>query len=73
MDIFKENMSHEILQSNWFYGTFKNYTPEQISSMPEQFKSIAAYEELDKLGFDQVPTSSTYNTIFYLFDVDYPF
>ena len=60
MDKFTQNMSREVLQSNWFYGTFKDYTPEQIKTMPEQYLAIAAYEELDKHGFEQVPTSSTW-------------
>ena len=60
MDKFVENMSRDVLQSNWFYGTFKDYTPEEIRNLPEQYQAIASYEELDKRGFDQVPTSSTW-------------
>ncbi len=58
-DLFVKNMSKSILQSNWFYGTFRDYTPEQIKNNFE-LQAPNAYIELDELGFDQVPTGSTW-------------
>ena len=59
-------MSKDILQSNWFYEPIKDYTEEDYERNFE-FRAVAAYSELDALGFDQVPTSSTwsvsYNTM----------
>lgn len=59
-DLFLKNMSKSILQSNWFYGTFNDYTPEQILQMHEQYRALPTYVELDEYGYDQVPTSSTW-------------
>ena len=51
---FTKNMSRSVLQSNWFYARFKNYPEGDIAN-----KRISSYEELDALGFDQVPCMST--------------
>ena len=58
-DLFIKNMSKEILQSNWFYDTIKDYTEADYERNFE-FRAVAAYSELDEMGFDQVPTSSTW-------------
>lgn len=58
-DLFIKNMSKEILQSNWFYDPIKEYTEADYERNFE-FRAVAAYSELDALGFDQVPTSSTW-------------
>ncbi len=56
-DLFVKYMPKEVLQSNWYYGYFRdNMAPDSYGA-----KAIAAYEALDKLGYDQVPTSSTWN------------
>jgi len=64
-DLFVKNMSKSILQSNWYYGKFQDYTPEDIKRNLD-IQVQHAYIELDELGFDQVPTGSTwlktYNT-----------
>ncbi len=58
-DLFVKNMSKSILQSNWFYGEIKNYTPDQIQQNFE-LQAPNTYIELNELGFDQVPTCSTF-------------
>ena len=51
---FAKNMSKSALQSNWYYNDFL------VRPKNERHKMIInAYIELDKLGFDQVPTVST--------------
>lgn len=58
-DLFVKNMSKSILQSNWYYGSFHDYTPDDIKrNLDVQVQH--AYIELDELGFDQIPTSSTW-------------
>ena len=61
-DEFLKRMPRSVLQSNWYYGaefdvskTNKNYSPY-----------VQTYEDLDKAGFEQVPTGSnwTCNTNF---------
>ena len=66
-ELFIKNMSKDVLQSNWFYGEFKEYPKDHIFHT-----RIETYEVLDKLGFDQVPTASswqflnnTYQTVAY--------
>lgn len=58
-DLFVKNMSKSILQSNWFYGRFCDYTPEQIKENFE-LQAPQTYVDLDELGYDQVPTCSTW-------------
>ncbi|MBO5938899.1 MAG: Tat pathway signal protein [Clostridia bacterium] len=55
-DQFKKNMPKSILQSNWFYNTFQDW--------PEGHRyrtAIETYDALDELGYDQVPTGSTWS------------
>ena len=55
-ELFKKNMPKSVLQSNWYYGSFtKDNVPES------RLISINAYVELDRLGFEQVPTPSTWS------------
>ncbi|MBR6682129.1 MAG: Tat pathway signal protein [Clostridia bacterium] len=54
---FLKNMSKDILQSNWFYSLFTNYG----ASYPSRQTAIDTYELLEKHGFDQVPTGSTFS------------
>lgn len=55
-DLFKKNMPKSVLQSNWYYGSFtKDNVPEN------RLISINTYIELDRLGFEQVPTPSTWS------------
>lgn len=48
---FLNRMPKSVLQSNWYYGaTFE----------PEKQKHVQAYLDLDKAGFEQVPTGSNW-------------
>ena len=54
-EAFTERMSRSVLQSNWYY--------HQINKVPKREGNriaIEAYAKLDALGFEQVPTVSTY-------------
>ncbi len=48
---FIENMSHDVLCSNWYYGNWKHTTDFFYDSMK-------GYEVLEEHGFDQLPTGS---------------
>lgn len=52
-DEFLKRMPRSVLQSNWYYSGFTNVKPGSNAE-----KYIAAYEWLEKGGFDQVPTGS---------------
>lgn len=52
---FLEKMPKSVLQSNWFYGWVRSYPQSSI-----QHKMLHAYEVLEKHGFDQIPTCSTW-------------
>ncbi|MBQ3049863.1 MAG: hypothetical protein IJC94_07910 [Oscillospiraceae bacterium] len=54
-DLFKKNMPKEVLQSNWYYGAGFYIEPNGLYYPPVQ-----AYLDLNELGYDQVPTSSTW-------------
>lgn len=43
---FVKNMPRSVLQSNWYYG----------AEMNEQDRAVSAYVELDKQGYEQIPT-----------------
>ena len=57
-EIFLQRMSKDILQSNWFYPQFQDWSKTKL---PHRNKCIETYEILDKHGFDQIPTGSTWN------------
>ena len=46
-------MPKSVLQSNWYYGA---------SFEAAKQKHVQAYIDLDKAGFDQVPTGSNWST-----------
>ncbi len=50
---FSHRMSHNVLQSNWFYGAALD--GEAAESAP-----VTAYRQLEELGYDQVPTGSNW-------------
>ena len=54
-ELFLKNMPKSVLQSNWFYHQFKDY-----NDVPSRKRMIDCYELLDRLGYDQVPTGSTW-------------
>jgi len=47
-------MSRDVLQSNWFYGEFKDYPADH-----PYYTRIETYETFEKMGFEQVPTASS--------------
>ena len=55
-ELFIKHMPKDVLQSNWFYGFFQDYPADNRTG-----RYISTYEALDKLGYDQVPTSSTWS------------
>ena len=57
-ELFLKNMSKDVLQSNWFYGEFKDYPKDHIF-----YTRIETYETLNRLGFDQVPTCSSWQFV----------
>ena len=56
-ETFLKKMPKSILQSNWFYGHLRDYPTDSYS-----YKMLRAYDVLDKHGFDQIPTCSTWDT-----------
>jgi len=48
---FMSRMPKSVLQSNWYYGE---------SFDPSKQKEVQAYLDLDKAGFDQIPTGSNW-------------
>ena len=56
-DEFLKRMPRSVLQSNWYYGRrWEGEPPER----PYEAKRLAAFEKLDKAGFDQVPTGTNW-------------
>jgi len=55
-DEFRENMSRDILQSNWYYGSVEDFPKDS-----RNYTYLHAYELLDEYGFDQVATPSTWS------------
>lgn len=51
-DDFLNRMPKTVLQSNWYYGA---------SFDPAKQKAVKAYLDLDRAGFDQVPTGSNWS------------
>jgi hypothetical protein len=49
---FLNRMPKSVLQSNWYYGA---------AFEPEKQKYVKTYQDLDKAGFDQVPTGSNWS------------
>lgn len=50
---FLNRMPKSVLQSNWYYGA---------SFEPEKVKHVKTYLDLDKAGFDQMPTGSNWSS-----------
>ena len=56
---FLSKMPKSVLQSNWYYGnTFKLGQPV---AKPRECNMVDAYVELEKAGFDQIPTGSNWS------------
>ena len=57
-DEFLNRMPKSVLQSNWYYGASFDRTDKD----GKERTYVAAYEWLDKAGFDQVPTGSNFSS-----------
>ncbi len=57
-DLFLQKMPKSILQSNWYYYIFD----DKLSDFNRT--CVETYELLDKHGFDQIPTCSTWSNIY---------
>ena len=55
-EAFAEKMPRHILVSNWFYAHVMDFPNDPINE-----RRLAGYEKLEKLGFDQVPSVSTWS------------
>ena len=67
-DEFFKKMPKTVLQSNWYYGD--SFDLEKISDVSR--KRINLYSDLEKHGYDQVPTGSNHgNTVNFGGTVDY--
>ncbi len=53
--VFRKNMPLRVLQSNWYYGN--------VFPLPENDprNDVRGYEWLEEMGYDQVPTGSTWS------------
>ena len=58
-DEFLNRMPKSVLQSNWYYG--HNFDLNQPLKGERQCNAPNAYLELEKAGFDQVPTPSNWS------------
>ena len=54
-------MPKSVLQSNWYYGS--EFDAEKLKALGKEghITHVKAYEDLDKAGFDQVPTGSNWS------------
>ena len=56
-DAFLKRMPKSVLQSNWYYGA--EFDISKLKNENHK-KWLKAYEDIDKAGFDQVPTGSNW-------------
>ena len=56
-DLFYSRMPKSVLQSNWYYGS--EFDPSKMGEFAA--RCVKTYEDLDKAGFDQVPTGSNWS------------
>jgi len=57
-DQFTKRMSKSVMQSNWFYFLMVDEEKSDPSGWETAFR---AFHELEELGYDQIPTPSTWN------------
>ena len=57
-EAFRRFMPKEVVQSNWFY--FNMLADGKTSDPPGWETAFRAFEELEALGYDQIPASSTW-------------
>ena len=60
-DLFFKRMPKSVLQSNWYYS--REFDAEKLKALGKEkyITYVKAYEDLDKAGFDQVPTGSNWS------------
>ncbi len=56
-DLFFQKMPKSVLQSNWYYGD--TFDPAKMNDLTKIYTGL--YEELEKRGYDQVPTGSAHS------------
>ena len=56
-DLFYKRMPKSVLQSNWYYGA--EFDPAKLGEFAA--RRVKTYDDLDKAGFDQVPTGSNWS------------
>jgi len=59
-DRFLKNMSKSILQSNWYYDSFQVWPEDHFKRYGFRIKT---YEIFNEMGYDQVPTASTWQKV----------
>ena len=59
-EAFIRNMSKEVIQSNWHYGSFM--IKDAKGNPYHQYYRVKTYNDLDEMGFDQIPTMSSYTS-----------
>lgn len=58
---FYKRMPRSVLQSNWYYGRDFDVEKMKKAGYERRAAYVKAYEDLDKAGFDQVPTGSNWS------------
>ena len=58
-DVFLKRMPRSVLQSNWYYGHM--FDPNLPLKKDLELNPVNAYLEMEKAGFDQVPTGSNWS------------
>ena len=58
---FYRRMPKSVLQSNWYYGNDFDVEKMKAAGNERRAVYVKAYEDLDKAGFDQVPTGSNWS------------
>lgn len=62
--LFLKNMPKSVLQSNWFYPEFKDWSQ---TALPHRDRCIQCYEVLDRNGYDQISCGSTHESAINLY------
>ena len=58
---FMARMPKSVLQSNWYYSSEFDLEALKAKGKEKYIPYVKAYEDLDKAGFDQVPTGSNWS------------
>ena len=58
---FLSRMPKSVLQSNWYYSSSFDFDELKARGKEKYITYVKAYEDLDKAGFDQVPTGSNWS------------